>query len=707
MTAMSVACYGADMGVLKPGARRAPERRLEVCRVSESSCAVSASASKAGAKAEFHAVTVRNGGAGLARFKVGYASELTPVMDIAAASGYSGTSVESAFYYCDYSVNGSGGITSVNWNCADPADKSIKFTLPQTTANAVCMDMTYDETTGTLYGMSAMADVVVKVDPATGDADFAFETLPFYTLAADGGGQLYGILLEEDGGTSLYTVNKFTGASVKVGDTGVKMLTSGGAGYFQTAAFSRVDGKMYWLTPSQSGTDLYRVDVTTGRASMLCTLDALEVLCMFDLPGEVQSESPGRVTDASAETEGMSVKVRFKAPLTRADGESLANLERVDIFRGGELTAAHSEAPVTPGAVYEWTDTEAKAGFNAYRVVAVNESGESLPVYVSAFCGDDIPGPPQGVVAVKKEDGRPRISWTAPEKGLNGLSLDGVSLTYKVYRNLSGSDELVADGLYATEWDDTELDISRQAYPYYYVSAVSSAGEGTKSAPAGVHVGPAYGLPFEEAFEDGTPATSPWTMQSLKLGGAWELGIVSNAPGTGPYIGAAMLIFKGFVGVAPGAEARIVTPAINFTGALPELRFHFFHADFGDDMHFDDHMLVEISVDGVEFEPLPGADLYQYISNDRWTEYVFPLDAYAGKDNVRIGFHGISAGGMDLVLDNIRVLDRLSRISDVSEDSSPIEWYNLQGLRLDGPEPGICIRRQGMKADKVFINIPK
>lgn len=709
---VSALSYGADMvptvvprigvhGTLRAGARRADMNR-ELASPHPSAARVDR---KAAGRASFHAVTAsESGGMEMSSFTVGYSSVLSPVMSIVSASGYSGTSVGDMFYYCDFNSNSSGGISSVNWNCVDVTGKSVKFTKSQTTANAVCMDMTYDETTGTLYGMSAMADVVVTVDPESGAAEYAFETLPFYTLAADAGGQLYGMLLEQDGGASLYTINKFTGAAMKVGSTGVKMLTQDGVSYFQTMAFSRVDGKLYWLTPSAVGTDLYRVDVTTGKANNLCTLSTLEALCMFDLPAELPEGSPEKVSEATAVADGMKVNISFKAPAKSVDGADLTDLTRIDIYRGGSMEAAYSVEDATPGDVITWSDTEAKAGINAYRIVAVNGVGESLPAYVTVFCGDDIPEAPVGVNADSDADGYPVITWEAPVKGMNGLDMAGVAMTYNVYRSTGGADVKVAEGLTELSYCDRSLDITRQDYPYYSVSAVSSAGEGVKSVRVGVHVGPAYTLPFEEAFLEGTSATAPWTMQSLNLGGAWELGIVSNAPGTGPYVGEGMLIFKGFVGVAPGAEARIVTPVLDLNVAGPELRFHFFHADFGEDMHFDDHMIVEVSVDGGEFKALPDADLYQYVSNSRWTEYVLPLDEYAGHDNVRIGFHGISAGGMDLVLDNIRVLDRLSGCELVEADDADgdLVRYNLQGQVVGADYRGVVIEVCGVSVRKTI-----
>lgn len=691
-------------GSLKPGARPAPAGRFAA---TGASAAASRAPERAAAKALFYTVATDNSGAArLSSFTAGYASELEDLMSLDRASGYAGTSVGSDFYYCDYTSNTMGGITAVNWRCIDVDAKKETFSKAQKTANAVCMDMTYDVTTSTLYGMSAMADAVVTIDPATGEAQFAFETLPFYTISADEAGQLYGILLEADGGAALYSINKTTGNALKIGDTGVKMLSDGGYAYFQTAAFSRADGRLYWLTPSATGTDLYRVDPATGRASNLCTLATLEALCLFDLPEAAAPGSPAPVANLKAESEGMSVTLTFDAPSKTADGATLESLSAIEIYRGNSAEPLHTIAPATPGRSCTWTDSNAANGFNVYRILARNDAGTSLPVYASAFCGVDFPAEPAKLRAEVGEDGYPQLTWEAPTRGLNGATIDPAGLTYNIYRDTSGREVLIASGVSATAYRDADLDLSRQAYSYYYVAAVSAAGEGRKSAPAGAHTGPAYSLPFEEAFIEGEPATAPWTMQSLELGGTWEIGIVSNAPGTGPYIGSGMLIFKGFTGVAPGAEARIVTPMLSFENAVsPELHFHFFHADFGDDMHFADHMIVEVSADGGPFTPLKDADLYQYTSNSRWTEYTFPLADYAGRKNVRIGFHGISAGGMDLVLDNIRVLPVSTAIGSVEagEADAPVEYFNLQGIRVDNPSGGVFVRRQGKVITKVII----
>ncbi|MCM1109619.1 MAG: hypothetical protein NC336_00220 [Clostridium sp.] len=45
----------------------------------------------------------------------------------------------------------------------------------------------------------------------------------------------------------------------------------------------------------------------------------------------------------------------------------------------------------------------------------------------------------------------------------------------------------------------------------------------------------------------------------------------------------------------------------------------------------------------------------------------------------------------------------ISAVSASDDANAPVEFYNLQGIRIANPENGICIRRQGAKATKVLI----
>ncbi len=719
MALASPAIMAGGLGCLKPGARPAPI----LAPAAGATARATDTYSRAAGRPDFYGVVLASatkpaGPPAICTFRAGYSPAPQNVMALSAMSGCSGSYIDGAFRYMEYSTNSSGNITSVNWTSVDLESKKVISSVSQSYAVGVCMDMTYDATTSTVYGISALSDVLVTIDAATGEATPVASTLPFYTVSADAAGQLYGIALDTDTREGvLYTINKMTGNALKVGSTGVKMLTddSGTLAYFQTASFSSADGKLYWVVANSDGASaLYRVDVATGRGSYLAPMpDNEDMVALFDIPAPSAPGAPSAVTDvtATAAASGaLNVEISFKAPTTCADGSALRSLTSIDIYRGTGEEPVHSFTSPESGKSYSWTDNGAAAGFNAYRIVAVNDEGESIAVYASAYCGEDFPEAPANVSISVGDDGYPTLTWEAPTTGLNGLAVDPSKLTYKILRDLSGRlPETVAEGVTGTSFTDRSLDISRQGYPYYYVVATSSAGDGRQSLPAGAYTGPAYSLPLAETFKDCQLHTSPWILQSLALGGTWELNYISTFPGSGPYVDDGMLIFLGFHSV-DGAEARISTPLLSFDDVIsPELRFHFYYLNMADeDLIFNDYMEVEASVDGGEFAPVEGGRFVQHDADTRWTECVVPLQAYAGKKKVAIGFHGYSGGGFDLLLDNIHITDASgSAVSDVENDSSdlPVEYYNLQGMRVqaDALTPGIYIRRQGTATSKIAV----
>ena len=42
-------------------------------------------------------------------------------------------------------------------------------------------------------------------------------------------------------------------------------------------------------------------------------------------------------------------------------------------------------------------------------------------------------------------------------------------------------------------------------------------------------------------------------------------------------------------------------------------------------------------------------------------------------------------------------------IDEVGADNAPVEYYNLQGVKVASPENGIFIKKQGCKATKVVL----
>ena len=55
----------------------------------------------------------------------------------------------------------------------------------------------------------------------------------------------------------------------------------------------------------------------------------------------------------------------------------------------------------------------------------------------------------------------------------------------------------------------------------------------------------------------------------------------------------------------------------------------------------------------------------------------------------------------------INDLEYVSGINDIfvddNNDNAPVEYFNLQGIRVDNPENGLFIRRQGNKVEKIIL----
>ena len=51
----------------------------------------------------------------------------------------------------------------------------------------------------------------------------------------------------------------------------------------------------------------------------------------------------------------------------------------------------------------------------------------------------------------------------------------------------------------------------------------------------------------------------------------------------------------------------------------------------------------------------------------------------------------------------IVLLNGVSGVENVAAENAPVEYFNLQGVRVANPENGLFIRRQGNTISKVVI----
>ena len=85
---------------------------------------------------------------------------------------------------------------------------------------------------------------------------------------------------------------------------------------------------------------------------------------------------------------------------------------------------------------------------------------------------------------------------------------------------------------------------------------------------------------------------------------------------------------------------------------------------------YGNHLYVEPS--GEEHKVF----IYQFCPKNYIAKYELDLSSFAGIEDITI--------------------------SDAADANAPVEYFNLQGIRVENPENGLFIKRQGSKAEKVI-----
>lgn len=184
----------------------------------------------------------------------------------------------------------------------------------------------------------------------------------------------------------------------------------------------------------------------------------------------------------------------------------------LDIFQkdadGNDIILKSFPNP-TPGESYTYEDNNAKDGQNYYYVRACTDFGNSDYARGSIWIGPDAPAKVSDLQAVEV-DGSIKITWTAPEEGYNGGTLDPESVIYSVYRYEEGSGKdwvLLSDNVTECEYIDDLDGVDAECYVSYRViprNDVECDGYVIAETRGKILAGPPSPLPYVETFNGGT-----------------------------------------------------------------------------------------------------------------------------------------------------------------------------------------------------------
>ncbi|MDE6395948.1 MAG: hypothetical protein K2K84_01595, partial [Muribaculaceae bacterium] len=204
-------------------------------------------------------------------------------------------------------------------------------------------------------------------------------------VAFDGSGNLFAIDMNGD----LLQVDKGTGATTKIGSTGIVPK------YQSSAVIDPKSGRMFWSVFGEDQTGrFYEVDKTNAKATLLYQFPGNEEVCgLVVIAPEAEDYAPAAVTNASLSFSGgsLSGSVDFTAPTTYFCGETPSDNTLLINYRvlanDTEVatgTCHYGEAVKAPVSLTE-------AGQYEFSIAVSNNEGSSPFVKLEGYIGADTP----------------------------------------------------------------------------------------------------------------------------------------------------------------------------------------------------------------------------------------------------------------------------------------------------------------------------
>ena len=412
---------------------------------------------------------------------------------------------------------------------------------------------------------------------------------------------------------------------------------------------------------------------------------------------------PAAVSDlavAPAAEGALEATLTWTNPSLTNSGSELSALTKVVVTRdGAEIKTFDAPAP---GSAASYTDKELVApGFYTYAVIPyLDENAGKAAEVTSAWVGKDTPKAPASVTVANDGAGR-TVTFEAVTESANGGYMPA-ELTYTISRN----GVVLAEGVAAEPYVDTEADLPLGFYTYsVYAGYDDVKGEAANSEP--VRLGETLALPYTPDYMD-SKEYELWTLDKGNSKQNWEhnaqcykglaiYGAYNSWAYTPPFFAKQGECLLTFSAACQNTTAENLKVCLIREAEVEET------PDESGKMRVAPEWTPEIVGEPVDYvidEPWSGTDF-----TVRTQTLKVPADGkyYVGF-GANIGARAASGGRLVLKQSDIKQTS-ITGVDDILTDDTdaPVEYYNLQGLRVTNPEPGLYIRVQGKKASKVLI----
>lgn len=361
-----------------------------------------------------------------------------------------------------------------------------------------CSDMTYDVTTGTMYGLQikysgeAIDPTLIRIDLNNGkSSEIGTVSTPIAAIACNNWGELYGMGYNGN----LYSIDKQSGALVLIGNTNIATDQS----QAQSMEFDRETGILYWscLNTSQDAL-LVKLNIYSSNPviEQKVMKDNALIVGLHIPVAPIAAQAPAAPEQLKIKSSNGKAILSWKNPSRTSAGEELTQLTQIEIVRNHEIV--HTIENPVPGAEMIWEDAsnETTNGNFRYIIYAKNNAGRSEGLSQKLIIGDDVPG---FVTDFKLTalNGKVQLTWTAPTVGKNGGQLTPKNLRYKLTR-LPDKKEFTE--LSGTSFTDGTIETP--AYYSYQIVCYNKTGKGNEVHSEKVVAGPELTVPYATDFSN-------------------------------------------------------------------------------------------------------------------------------------------------------------------------------------------------------------
>ncbi len=380
----------------------------------------------------------------------------------------------------------------------------------------IFLDMTYDETTSTMYGIgydleTAIVDdnneeelevklALVTIDLIDGSMTCIGhqDSCNLLTLAADNKGYLWGL----DSNGELWNINKSTGHPGE------------GWGYatdvpslLQSMCFHPENNILYWcgFSSDEFSAEGFFSQFTFGEDAVtynkIGTLsNNAEIVGLYIDANPISPLTPTAVSNVNirpADEGECLAYITWDNPTTLVNGENITGTFDITVYRNN--TAITHLTDQSSGRNNSYTDIVPTSGLHNYKIVCSNENGDGKAYVVkNVYIGRDLPGSVSNL-QITKITGKNEvtISWDAPTTGVNGGWYDRTTLTYTITRY--PDEKILVNETTATTYTDTDL-ATLGGYSYS-ITSQNSDGIGATITSDRITVGEALETPYTCTFD--------------------------------------------------------------------------------------------------------------------------------------------------------------------------------------------------------------